>query len=205
MPVVPSHTRWEMIRLISHAMTRSTRHRSVTCDAHQLLHRQSEGHVVGHGGEVVGAVGERDDLIVVPVLAELLETRVEVADVRDTALDRLALELDHQSEHAMSGRMLGADVHQHVLGAEIFVEVRRPVRARSAESVSDAPRRRGPGWPSAISTVRRLTASILARRAPAAHACPREARRTLRRCSALPWNSGLRGWRPAPGGSARPG
>ena len=29
MPVVPSHTRWEMIRLISHAITRSTVHRSV--------------------------------------------------------------------------------------------------------------------------------------------------------------------------------
>ena len=30
MPVVPSQTRWEMIRLISQAMTRSTRHRSGT-------------------------------------------------------------------------------------------------------------------------------------------------------------------------------
>ena len=29
MPVVPSQTRWEMIRLISQAITRSTRHRSV--------------------------------------------------------------------------------------------------------------------------------------------------------------------------------
>ena len=30
MPVVPSQTRWEMIRLISQAITRSTRHRSGT-------------------------------------------------------------------------------------------------------------------------------------------------------------------------------
>jgi hypothetical protein len=29
MPVVPSHTRWEMIRLSSHAITRSTWQRSV--------------------------------------------------------------------------------------------------------------------------------------------------------------------------------
>ena len=81
--MVPSQTRWEMIRLISQAITRSTWQRSVHLDPHQLLGRQREADVVGHGREVVGAVGERDDLVVVPVLAQLLEAGVQIADVRE--------------------------------------------------------------------------------------------------------------------------
>ena len=77
-------------------------------EAHQLLDRQRQADVVGHGRQVVGAVGERDDLIVVPVLAQLLEPGVQVADVGDTALDGLALELEHQPEHAVGGRVLRA-------------------------------------------------------------------------------------------------
>jgi hypothetical protein len=89
-------------------------------DPHQLLDGQGETHVVGHGGEVVGAVGERDDLVVLAVLAELLEPGVQVADVGDAALDRLALELDHQPEHPVGGGVLRADVHQHVLPAQVL-------------------------------------------------------------------------------------
>jgi hypothetical protein len=40
--------------------------------------------------------------------------------VRDTAAHRLTLELQNQTEDAVSRRVLRSDVHQHVLGAKIF-------------------------------------------------------------------------------------
>src|SRR5213596_255205 len=92
--VVPSQTMWEMIRLISHAITRSTLQRGVI-SAHQLFGREREADVVRHRRQIVGAVGERDDLVVVAVLAELFEPRVQVAEVWDTAYDRLTIELHH--------------------------------------------------------------------------------------------------------------
>ena len=97
-----------MIRLISQAITRSTWQRSVISMPISFSAASASADVVRHGRQVVGAVGERDDLVVVAVLAELLEAGVQVADVRDTALDRLALELDHQPEHAVGRRVLRA-------------------------------------------------------------------------------------------------
>jgi hypothetical protein len=35
--------------------------------AHQLLHRQGQAYVIRHGRQVVGTVGEGDDLVVVPI------------------------------------------------------------------------------------------------------------------------------------------
>src|SRR5438552_3031852 len=55
------------------------------------------------------------------VLAQLLEPGMEVADVADQPLHELAFELHHQPEHPVGRRMLGAEVHQHVLGAELVV------------------------------------------------------------------------------------
>jgi hypothetical protein len=106
-------------------------------DPHQLLDRQREADVVAHRRQVVGPVGQRDDLVVEPVLAELLESGVQVPDVRDAALDGLALELEHQPQDAVGRGMLGADVDEHVLGAEILVVPRR--RVRHAERRSHRP------------------------------------------------------------------
>ena len=125
MPVVPSQTRCEMIA--AHLAGDDPQHRAALgdLDAHQLLDRQRQADVVRHRRQVVGAVGERHDLVVLPVLAQLLEARVQVTDVRDAAPHRLAVELEHQPEHAVRRGVLRPDVDQHVLGAEGLVEMAR--------------------------------------------------------------------------------
>jgi hypothetical protein len=90
-------------------------------DAHQLLDRERQADIVGHGAQVVGAVGEGHNLIVVPVLAQLLESRMQIADMRDDPYHGLAVQLDHQPEHAVGGGVLGPDVDEHVLRAEIVL------------------------------------------------------------------------------------
>src|SRR5213076_2871514 len=66
-------------------------------DAHQLLGREREADVVRHRRQIVGAVGERDDLVVVPVLPEFLEAGVEIAEVGDHPNYGLAVELDGET------------------------------------------------------------------------------------------------------------
>jgi hypothetical protein len=92
-------------------------------ETHQLLDPEREPDVVRHRREVVGPVGEGDDLIVLAVLTQLLEAGVEIADVRNHPDHRLAVQLDHQPQHAVRRRVLGTDVDQHVLGAEPLVEL----------------------------------------------------------------------------------
>ena len=111
------------------AITRSTLQRSRDLDAEQPLRAEREGDVVARRVEVVLAVGPRDDLVVLAVLADLLEAAVQVADVRDAAHDRLAVELEHQAQHAVRRRMLRADVDEHVLALELRLERRAAPRA----------------------------------------------------------------------------
>ena len=155
MPVVPSQTRWEMMRLISQAITRSTLHRSVTSMPISFSTASARRTLLAMRRQVVGAVGERDDLVVVAVLAQLLEAGVQVADVRDAALDRLAVELEHQPQHAVRRGVLRADVDQHVLGAEVVVgSCRRPRSTPSGTRAGRPSRVQARGGERDISTVR---------------------------------------------------
>src|SRR5688500_11378909 len=52
---------------------------------------------------------------------------MQIADVRDAALDGLPFQLEHQPEHAVGGGMLWPDVDQHVLGAEILPVLSVPI------------------------------------------------------------------------------
>ena len=52
-----------------------------------------------------------DWMNVLAVLGELFGARMEQADVRVGALDHLAVELEHQAQHAVGRRMLRAEVH----------------------------------------------------------------------------------------------
>ena len=88
-------------------------------DPHELLDRHHVGAVVYERREVVHAVREGDDLIPRPVLAQLLERGVEVSDVGNDAHHRFAVELAHEPQHSVGGGVLGADVDEHVLRAEI--------------------------------------------------------------------------------------
>src|SRR5690349_23185849 len=86
--------------------------------SHQLFGAEREADVVRHGRQVIGPVGERNDLVVMAVLAELFEAGVQVADVRDHTHHGFAIELHHQPEDAVRGGMLGPDVDEHMLARE---------------------------------------------------------------------------------------
>ena len=82
-------------------------------ESEQLLDRQAVGQVVGHRAEIVDAVGERDDLLVELGLAGLLDAGVQIADVGRERDDGLAVDLEHQAQNAVRGRVLRAHVEDH--------------------------------------------------------------------------------------------
>ncbi len=88
-------------------------------DAHELFYGHHVRAVVDQRREIVHSVRKRDDLIPRPVLTELLEGRVQVADVRDDACHRFAIELTDKPKNAMRRRVLRANVDEHLLGAEL--------------------------------------------------------------------------------------
>ena len=94
-------------------------------DAEQPLGAERERDVVAGRVQIILAVGPRDDLVVLAVLADLLEAAVQIADVRNAAHHRLAVELEHQAQHAVRRRMLRPDVDEHVLTLEIGLDRRR--------------------------------------------------------------------------------
>jgi hypothetical protein len=49
---------------------------------------------------------------------------VQIPDVRDTAHDGFAVELEDEAEHAVRGRMLRPDVDEHVLTLELRLDLR---------------------------------------------------------------------------------
>src|SRR2546422_9367873 len=72
-----------------------------------------------HRRQIVGAVGERDDLVVVPVLPQLLETGVEIAEMGHHSNYGLAVELDHEPQHTVGRGVLRPEVDQHALARNI--------------------------------------------------------------------------------------
>ena len=82
-------------------------------DAAQLLDRQHAAEVVHRRGDVVGAVGPGDDLGVAVVLAQLLGAPVQVADDRVAVDDQLAVELEHDPQHAVGAGVLRPHVEGH--------------------------------------------------------------------------------------------
>ncbi len=79
----------------------------------QLLDGQRVGRVVGHRGEVVDAIRQRDYLLVELRLAGLLDAGVQVADVGRERDYRFAVDLQHQSQHAVCRRVLRPHVDDH--------------------------------------------------------------------------------------------
>jgi hypothetical protein len=78
--------------------------------AEQLLHREAVADLVEDRGQVVHARHVRDALGPGAVLAVLLDAGVQVPDHRAGLLDGLALELQHQAQHAVRGRVLWTHV-----------------------------------------------------------------------------------------------
>ena len=98
--------------LVEHHADVLRAHRHV--DAEQLLDRQAVGVLVAHHRHVVEPVHVRQRLDVGACLGELLGRAVQQADVRVGALDHLAVELEHQAQHAVRRRMLRPEVQRVV-------------------------------------------------------------------------------------------
>ena len=114
--------------------------------AEHALDGEDDAQLVGEGGEPVVAVGEHDDLAVVARLEELLRAAVHIADDRLGVLDPLAVQDEPQPQHAVRGRVLGADVEHHVGALRGAADADRGLRHGShGHSVSYVRWRHGDG------------------------------------------------------------
>ena len=91
--------------------TRRERH------AEQLLDGVVPGDLIGDRRDVIHPVDDRHVLIEIEVLAQLLETAVQVADVGDRIDDRFAVERQHEPQRRVRRRMLRTEIE----GPQIFL------------------------------------------------------------------------------------
>ena len=111
----------------------------VAVDAEQLLGRQREDQLVGERRGVVHAGDVGAALQVGELLARLLHAGVQVADDRLAAQHGLALELQHQPQHAVGARVLRPHVDDHRLvlgGVDLAAAPAPPPRPRSCAARS---------------------------------------------------------------------
>ncbi len=101
----------------------------------QLLYGQRVGRVVGHRGEVVDAIRQRNYLLIKLGFAGLLDAGVQVADVGRERDDRFAVDLQHQSQHAVCRRVLRPHVDDHGV---VFAGVGAVVAGAVGDYVLDA-------------------------------------------------------------------
>ena len=121
MPCVPSHTRWLLSRCSSAMSTRiqMTRSGIAALEPEQPLDRQAEREAVRLRAEVVHPLDERDDLLPLLLLGGLLDAGMQEPDRRIERDDGLAVELEHQPQHAMRAGVLRPHVDGHRLGANL--------------------------------------------------------------------------------------
>ena len=82
------------MRASSEMMTRMYWHLGVELDVQQLLDRVVPGHLVHRRADIVLAVDHRHVLVEVQVFAQLLEARVQIADVRCGLDDPFTVQLE---------------------------------------------------------------------------------------------------------------
>ncbi len=96
MACVPSHTRCELMRVSSFSITRIHCAFGGISSPSNFSTASAVAEVVGHGAEIVDAVGQRHDLLVELGLAGLLDAGVQIADVGHDPHDGLAVDLQQQ-------------------------------------------------------------------------------------------------------------
>ena len=111
-PTAPLQSRWSLMRDSSAMITRMYCSPRRQLDAQQPLDRAVPGHVVGHRRDVVHPVGDGDVLVVVEALADLFEAGMEIADVGHGIDHPFAVELEHEPQRGVRGRMLRAEVQR---------------------------------------------------------------------------------------------
>ena len=79
-------------------------------DADQLLDRERISMLLVHRRDVIEPVEIRQRLEIGLVLDQLLGAAMKQPDMRIDALHHLAVELEHEPQHAMGGRMLRAEI-----------------------------------------------------------------------------------------------
>ena len=79
-------------------------------DAEQFFDRQAERVLLIHRRDIIEPVEIRHRLQIGLVLDQLLGAAMQQTDMRVDALDHLAVELEHQPQHAMRGRMLRPEI-----------------------------------------------------------------------------------------------
>ena len=92
--------------------------------AHQFLHRERVGDVVRERREIIEPVRVGDELVVLHVLGDLFVAAMQITDVRRRLGDDLAVELEHETQNAVRGRMRRPHVEHHLFAdvvARIFV------------------------------------------------------------------------------------
>ena len=80
---------------------------------------EHERQAVGLRAEVIHALDERDHLLPLLLLGGLLDAGVEVADGGRHGDDGLAIELEHQPQHAVRAGVLRPHVDGHRLGSNV--------------------------------------------------------------------------------------
>ena len=116
--IQPMNRAWLAIRLSSPVSTRMYSARRGHLDVEQLLERHDRRPLAEQRADVLERVDLADDVVVVAVLAQLLDAAVEVAEDRVEVDDLLAVDLEHDPQHAVGRRVLGAHVEEHLAVAE---------------------------------------------------------------------------------------
>ena len=81
----------------------------------QFFNGQAVAKVVCHGAEVIDAVGEGNYLLVELGFAGLFDAGMQIADFGIEADNNLAVDFEHEAQHAVGGWVLRPHVEDHVL------------------------------------------------------------------------------------------
>ena len=112
-----------------------------TVQPEQLFAGEAEGVLLVHRRDVVEAVEIADGLQVGLVLDQLLGAAMQQADVRIDAVHHLAVQLQHQAQHAVRGRMLRPEVDVELADSSgIFTRSVRPSGSHLLHAVPVSPR-----------------------------------------------------------------
>ena len=89
-----------------------------TSTSSSFSNAMTAGPLAEQRADVLERVEVADRLVVVGVLAQLLDAAMEVAEDRVEVDDLLAVELEHDPEHAVGRRVLRPHVDEHLAVAE---------------------------------------------------------------------------------------
>src|SRR5262249_37804245 len=92
-------------------------------DAQQLLDGERIAKIVAEWREIIHAVGDDQGLEVALILGGLLDAGMQIANVWLRLDDRLAIQREHQPQHAMRRRVLWSHIDGHGVAARTLVEL----------------------------------------------------------------------------------